>query len=89
MKPLKLYSGVARVLLAVSILSLCATYTLAFLSCQKNIPSAYREFSELPPERQRERLKTFPVDKQIEYHLAGHKYFHPPCELSRHNCKSG
>lgn len=75
---LKTHSDAARVLLSVSILISCATCTLAVVSCQKNMPSEYREFFGLPTELQRERLKTFPIDKQIEYHLAGHKYFHPP-----------
>lgn len=49
----------------------------ALAGCQK-MPHEYKEFFDLPYEQQRARLKSFPVDKQIEYHLAGSEYFHPP-----------
>lgn len=48
----------------------------ALAGCQK-VPREYREFFDLPLEQQRVRLKSFPIDEQIEYHLAGHEYFHP------------
>jgi len=55
---------------------LLGVVTLA--SCQLKTPPEYREFLRLPPDQQRERMRTSPIDKQIDYYLAGTTYVHPP-----------
>lgn len=60
---------------------LLASLLPTLAGCQQ-IPPEYKEFFDLPVEQQRERLKSFTIDKQIEYHLAGHQYFHPPIEFT-------
>lgn len=41
------------------------------------VPPEYEAFLELPLNRQREELKKFPPEKQLEYYFAGLRYMHP------------
>lgn len=42
------------------------------------VPSEYKAFFALDWERQQEEARNFPIEKQIDYYLAGKKYVHPP-----------
>ena len=42
------------------------------------VPSEYKAFFTLDWERQQEEARKFPIEKQIDYYLAGKKYVHPP-----------
>lgn len=55
--------------------SLLCVVTLA--SCQQT-PPEYQEFLRLPPDQQREKMQTLPIERQIDYYLAGTIYVHPP-----------
>jgi hypothetical protein len=46
-------------------------------SCERT-PPEYREFLHLSPTERREKLRLMPIDKQIDYYLAGTSYVHPP-----------
>lgn len=55
-----------------------------------SIPPEYRAFIELSPERQREVMEGLPIEKQIDYYLAGVTYTHPPLlGLGDHIAKRG
>ena len=41
-------------------------------------PPEYEAFYAQNWDGQREEAKTFPIEKQIKYYLAGKRYFHPP-----------
>lgn len=49
----------------------------AFKSCSRT-PPEYEVFFRQDWDTQREQAKEFPVEKQIEYCLAGKRYVHPP-----------
>lgn len=42
-----------------------------------SVPPEYEAFLELPSNQQRDELRKFPPEKQLEYYLAGQKYMHP------------
>lgn len=46
-------------------------------SCEST-PPEYAEFFALPADVQSARVKKFPIDKQIDYHLARLRYIQPP-----------
>jgi hypothetical protein len=50
---------------------------LAVGSC-KQVPAEYRQFLNLPLAEKKAMLRSMPIDKQIEYYLAGMSYAHPP-----------
>lgn len=50
---------------------------IAVVDCNRT-PPEYKEFLNLPIEHQRAKLRTFPIDKQIDYYLAATSYAHPP-----------
>ena len=52
-------------------------YMITIASCQR-IPPEYGEFLHLSPDEQREKMRTFPIDKQIDYYFAATTYVHPP-----------
>lgn len=49
-----------------------------FTGCRSQIPAEYQEFFELSPNQQNEEMRRLPLDKQIDYYLAGVTYRHPP-----------
>lgn len=54
-----------------------------FKSCNRT-PPEYEAFFTQDWDTQREQAKGFPIDKQIEYCLAGRKYVHPPSIIVFH-----
>ena len=60
----------------VGILALVLSLGL-FKNCNST-PPEYEAFYDQNWESQRQQAKTFPIEKQIEYYLAGRRYFHPP-----------
>jgi hypothetical protein len=48
-----------------------------FRSCERT-PPEYEAFFTQDRDSQREQAKRFPIEKQIEYCLAGRRYIHPP-----------
>jgi hypothetical protein len=52
-------------------------YLIVLPSCNR-IPPEYREFLNLPIDHQRAQLRTYPIDKQIDYYLAATTYVRPP-----------
>ena len=46
-------------------------------SCQQ-VPPEYEVFLKLPQDEQRAKMRALPIDKQIDYYLAGTHYVHPP-----------
>lgn len=42
-----------------------------------SVPPEYETFLELPSNQQRDELRKFPPEKQLEYYFAGLKYMHP------------
>jgi hypothetical protein len=53
---------------------------VTFVSCNQ-VPPEYRNFLKLPRDQQHAKMRTLPVDKQIDYYLAGRRYIHPPLFL--------
>lgn len=49
-----------------------------FLAGCNSVPPEYQAFFDLSPEQRREKMEQFPIDKQIDYYLAGMTYTHPP-----------
>ncbi len=60
------------VLLALIVSGLCCV-----VGCDP-VPPEYKAFFRLSPEEQHLEMKRFPVDKQIDYYLAGRSYHHAP-----------
>lgn len=54
-----------------------------FKSCNTT-PPEYEAFFAQDWDTQREQAKGFPIEKQIEYCLAGRKYVHPPSTIVFH-----
>jgi hypothetical protein len=54
-----------------------------FKSC-RTTPPEYEVFFAQDWDTQREQAKRFPIEKQIEYCLAGRKYVHPPSTIVFH-----
>jgi hypothetical protein len=76
MKELKLMN--LKALLSIfGLLCIFLSILIVIAGCQRT-PPEYREFLHLPIDQQRERLQTFPIDKQIDYYLAATSYVHPP-----------
>jgi len=51
---------------------------VAFTQACQPVPAEYKTFFSQDWERQKEQAKTFSIEKQIDYYLAGRKYVHPP-----------
>lgn len=62
-----------------ALLGMLATvlYLIVLPSCNR-IPPEYKEFLNLPIDHQRAQLRTYPIDKQIDYYLAATTYVRPP-----------
>lgn len=56
-------------------------FCIAWLEACEPVPREYKAFFALDWDRQREEAKKFPLEKQIDYYLAGKKYVHPPSSL--------
>jgi hypothetical protein len=41
-------------------------------------PTEYRDFLRMSPAEREEKMRGLPIDKQIDYYLAGTSYAHPP-----------
>lgn len=53
-------------------------FGITLLRACEPVPSEYKTFFALDWERQKEEARKFPIEKQIDYYLAGKKYVHPP-----------
>lgn len=67
------YTGVVVGLLSIVLLKGC-----------QSIPPEYDAFFSQNLEQQRQQARGFPVEKQIEYYLAGKRYVHPPSSTLLH-----
>jgi hypothetical protein len=66
----------ARSTQVVGVLALALSLSL-FKDCNST-PPEYEAFYAQSWDRQREEAKNFPIEKQIDYYVAGRRYFHPP-----------
>lgn len=69
-------SGRTRAYVSASMMALIIALSPA-AGCD-DTPAVYKDFLSLPVEEQNARVKKFPIDKQIEYHLARLRYTRPP-----------
>lgn len=53
-------------------------FVLAPLNACEKTPPEYTKFFGLDSDKQEELARKFPIEKQIEYYLAGKRYVHPP-----------
>jgi hypothetical protein len=56
----------------------CSVLLITCISNCNRTPPEYRDFLNLPIEQQYAKLRTLPIDKQIDYYLAATSYVHPP-----------
>jgi len=66
----------ARTTHVVGILALA--FSIGLLKDCNSTPPEYETFYAQSWDRQREEAKNFPIEKQIDYYVAGRRYFHPP-----------
>jgi len=59
------------------ILLLCFLNVGGLLQCGSSVPREYREFLALPRDKQREEIKKFPLEKQVDIYAWG-LYSEPP-----------
>jgi len=60
-------------------ISIFAMLPILFCSIACNrIPSEYRSFVEMPLSKQHEFMSKMPLDRRIDYYLAGMRYIEPP-----------
>ena len=52
--------------------------SLGLLQKCNSTPPEYETFYAQSWDSQRQEAKSFPIEKQIDYYLAGRRYFHPP-----------
>ena len=64
-----------------SILFTLLFFGIALVKGCEPVPNEYKAFFALDSDRQREEAKKFPIEKQIDYYLAGKKYVHPPSSI--------
>ena len=57
---------------------LALALSLGLLKDCNSTPPEYEAFYAQSWDKQREEAKNFPIEKQIDYYLAGRRYFHPP-----------
>lgn len=66
----------ARAIQVVSVIALALS--IGLLQKCNSTPPEYETFYAQSWDRQREEAKNFPIEKQIDYYVAGRRYFHPP-----------
>ena len=66
----------ARTTRVVGVLALA--FSIGLLKDCNSTPPEYETFYAQSWDRQREEAKNFPIEKQIDYYVAGRRYFHPP-----------
>ncbi len=57
---------------------ICVVLGVVLVKGCESVPPEYSAFFKLDWEQQREQARTFPIEKQIDFYLAGKKYVHPP-----------
>jgi len=43
-----------------------------------SIPAQYKPFLDLSEDKQRVEIRSYPIDRQVEFYLAAMRYIHPP-----------
>ena len=66
----------ARTTPVVGVLALA--FSIGLLKDCNSTPPEYETFYAQSWDKQREEAKNFPIEKQIDYYVAGRRYFHPP-----------
>jgi len=66
----------ARTTHVVGVLALA--FSIGLLKDCNSTPPEYETFYAQSWDKQREEAKNFPIEKQIDYYVAGRRYFHPP-----------
>src|SRR6185295_13952381 len=66
----------ARTTHVVGVLALA--FSIGLLKDCNSTPPEYEAFYAQSWDKQREEAKNFPIEKQIDYYVAGRRYFHPP-----------
>lgn len=67
-------------------------FLLVFWCCMagcNSVPSEYRAFFDLSAAQRKEQMEKFPINKQIEFFLAGETYGRPPLRLGEPIAKKG
>lgn len=66
----------ARAIQLVSVIALALS--IGLLNNCNSTPPEYKKFYAQSWDQQRQEAKNFPIEKQIDYYVAGRRYFHPP-----------